>query len=170
MARRAAAGEPPLTAHLTDAAPLVRHAAEEARRSVAAARGGGGAPPVAVLGRGGALTAPEPLCRALTSLLTGVLERGAPVEVELSTGGGMLGLRLAATAPPHRRWSGTTRAASRSTPHAARDHSSWDGDGGCWDADAIRLVEQLGGSVEMVTTPGLLAEAFVTLPRAGAGH
>jgi len=44
------------------------------------------------------------------------------------------------------------------------------GDGGCWDADAIRLVEQLGGSVEMVTTPGLLAEAFVTLPRAGAGH
>ena len=183
VARRAAAGEPPLTEHLTDAAPLVKQAAEEARRAVAAARGGGGAPPVAVLGSGGALTAPEPLCRALTGLLTGVLEaRGTPVEVELSTGDGRLGLRLAAAAPPLRSWdgdSGSTRTAF--TPHAAREGAckggSWDGgrddggyDGGCWDADAIRLVEQLGGTVEMVTTPGLVAEAFITLPRGGAGH
>ena len=195
VARRAAAGEPPLTEHLADAAPLVRRAAEEARRAVAAARGGGGSPPVAVLGGGGGgspiLTAPEPLRRALTGLLSGVLEaRGSPVELELSTGDSRLGLRLAAAAPPPRRWDGVSGANpledGGATLHAARDGgsngrsmggSSSDGGGGgggdgggCWDADAIRLVEQLGGSVEMVTTPGLVAEAFVTLPRGGAGH
>ena len=195
VARRAAAGEPPLTEHLADAAPLVRRAAEEARRAVAAARGGGGSPPVAVLGGGGGgspiLTAPEPLRRALTGLLSSVLEaRGSPVELELSTGDSRLGLRLAAAAPPPRRWDGVSGANpledGGATLHAARDSgsngrsmggSSSDGGGGgggdgggCWDADAIRLVEQLGGSVEMVTTPGLVAEAFVTLPRGGAGY
>ena len=179
VARRAAAGEPPLTEHLTDAAPLVKQAAEEARRAVAAARGGGGAPPVAVLGSGGALTAPEPLCRALTGLLTGVLEaRGTPVEVELSTRDGRLGLRLAAAAPPLRSWDGVRDSTldGGATPHAARDSAHdggldgggyGDASGGCWDADAVRLVEQLGGTVEMVTTPGLAAEAFVTIPRGG---
>lgn len=116
--------------------------------------------------------------------------RGSPVELELSTGDSRLGLRLAAAAPPPRRWDGVSGANpledGGATLHAARDGgsngrsmggSSSDGGGGgggdgggCWDADAIRLVEQLGGSVEMVTTPGLVAEAFVTLPRGGAGH
>ena len=58
--------------------------------------------------------------------------------------------------------------ARREATAGGRGDGGYDGD--CWDADAIRLVEQLGGTVEMVTTPGLVAEAFITLPRGGVGH
>ena len=67
---------------------------------------------------------------------------------------------ISPSAPP------PAEAAGQHDMHAPRS-AGGGGYGGCWDGEARRSIEQLGGAVEILSTPGMGTEAFVTLPRGG---